>query len=44
MGLAGLVQDEASVLIPELLATPIEGLTETALSVVARAPSPPPKA
>ena len=43
MGFPGLVQDTAFVLIPELLASTIEDTVETAISVVARAPSPPPK-
>jgi hypothetical protein len=44
MGFAGLVQDDAFVVIPELRVTALERSTETAISVIARAPSPPPKA
>jgi hypothetical protein len=44
MGFAGLVQDEAFVLMPALLSTATERRTEIALSVITRAPSPPPKA
>jgi hypothetical protein len=44
MGFAGLVQDEAFVLMPQLVATTMAGVVETAASFIASAPSPPPRA